>query len=136
VPGRVFQNLNPISTPGALGRGDDGVDLFGVRGTPDHQRICDRQNRRAMLLDQGFRLGETEQPTPGPTWRACTPSRPAKMGLRRAKQGSRPSGPATSRTQLPGRGRSVDKCETVPHLRSPFAGTELVKIGAIHLLGT
>jgi hypothetical protein len=51
--GGVFQHLDPIGTPGALGRGsDDGVDLFGIQGALNHQRFRNRQNRH---------FGEAEQ---------------------------------------------------------------------------
>jgi hypothetical protein len=39
---RAVHNLRPIGTPGAFWRSrDDGVDLLGIQGALDHQRLGD-----------------------------------------------------------------------------------------------
>jgi hypothetical protein len=81
-PGGVLQNLGPIGPARAFRRGrDDGVDLFGIQGALDHQRLCNRQNRRAMLQDQGFRLGEAERQIGINSGFACADDRRQRAGL-------------------------------------------------------
>jgi hypothetical protein len=60
---RVFNHSGPFGTPGERGRGgDDGVDLLGIiERAPDHQRLCDCKNRRAVLGDKRLGLRKPER---------------------------------------------------------------------------
>jgi hypothetical protein len=60
---------------------DDGVDRFSIQGALDHPRIRDRQNRRTMRQDQGFRFGEAEYQISINSGVACADDRRQRAGL-------------------------------------------------------